>query len=91
MQQPVPDGVETNFESCRIKSGFLQVTVVLEREALSRLLERTHRLIHPDKADNRCYRMTEHAGIKTLGRRFFPKDVMLFTGGVNGLLSGLQA
>lgn len=63
-------------------------TVVIKRPALLRLLESINRLIHPSEDDVRCYRLPEHAETKTLGRQFFPEDVMLFTGGINRVFSG---
>ncbi len=62
--------------------------VVMKRKALLRLLERISQLIQPAEDDIRCYRLPERTDIKTLGKQFFPADVMLFTGGVNRLLSG---
>jgi CRISPR-associated protein Cas2 len=44
--------------------------------------------LQPAQDDIRCYRLPERADIKTLGRQFFPEDVMLFTGGINRLFSG---
>ncbi len=63
-------------------------TVVLKRKALLRLLERINLLIQPAEDDVRCYRLPENTDVNTLGRQFFPEDVMLFTGGVNRLLTG---
>lgn len=63
-------------------------TVVIKRKALLRLMESISRLIHPAEDDIRCYRLPEHTDINTLGRQFFPEDVMLFTGGINRLFSG---
>ena len=63
-------------------------TVVMKRKALSRLLTSINELIHPVRDDIRCYRLPERTEIKTLGRQFFPEDVMLFTGGINRLFSG---
>ncbi|MCX7107151.1 MAG: CRISPR-associated endonuclease Cas2 [Methylococcales bacterium] len=60
-------------------------TVVIKRKALLRLLQAITEIIHPAQDDIRCYRLPDHADIKTLGRQFFPEDVMLFTGGVNRL------
>jgi CRISPR-associated protein Cas2 len=63
-------------------------TLVIKRKTLLRLMESISQLIHPAEDDIRCYRLPEHADIKTLGRQFFPEGVMLFTGGVNRLFSG---
>lgn len=62
-------------------------TVVMKRKALLRLLENINQLIQPAADDVRCYRLTEKIDIKILGRQYFPADVMLFSGGVNRLLS----
>ncbi len=63
-------------------------TVVMKRKALLRLLESINQLIHRVEDDIRCYRLPENTDIKTLGRQYFPEDVMLFTGGINRLFSG---
>ena len=63
-------------------------TVVIKRKALLRLLESLNALIKSSEDDIRCYRLPERADIKTLGRQFFPEDVMLFTGGINRLFNG---
>ena len=65
-------------------------TVVMKRKALLRLLEHINQLIYPAEDDIRCYRLPEDIDIKVLGQQYFPADVMLFTGGVNRLLSGLN-
>lgn len=62
-------------------------TVVMKRKALIRLLENIEHLIEPAEDDIRCYRLPERTDIKTLGQQYFPEDVMLFTDGVNRLLS----
>jgi uncharacterized protein YfaA (DUF2138 family) len=61
-------------------------TVVMKREGLLRLLESLNALIKTAEDDIRCYRLPERTDIKALGRQFFPKDVMLFTSGINRLL-----
>ena len=61
-------------------------TVVMKRKALLRLLESLNALIKTAEDDIRCYRLPERTDIKTLGRQFFPEDVMLFTDGINRLL-----
>jgi CRISPR-associated protein Cas2 len=66
-------------------------TVVLKRKAVLRLLDQINQLIQPVEDDIRCYRLPEQTDIKTLGRQYFPEDVMLFTGGVNRLLSGIES
>jgi CRISPR-associated protein Cas2 len=63
-------------------------TVVIKRKALLRLMDSISQLIHSAEDDIRCYRLPERSDIKTLGRQFFPEDVMLFTDGVNRLFGG---
>ena len=63
-------------------------TVVIKHKALLRLLESLNALIKSSEDDIRCYRLPERADIRTLGRQFFPEDVMLFTGGINRLFNG---
>jgi CRISPR-associated protein Cas2 len=63
-------------------------SVAIKRKALLRLMDAISQLIHPTEDDIRCYRLPERSDIKTLGRQFFPEDVMLFTGGVNRLFRG---
>ncbi len=62
-------------------------TVVMKRKVLLRLLEDLTELIHPAQDDIRCYRLPNNTEMKTLGRQLFPADVMLFTDGINRLLS----
>jgi CRISPR-associated protein Cas2 len=63
-------------------------TVVIKRKALLRLLESLKTLIKSSEDDIRCYRLPELADIRTLGRQFFPEDVILLTGGINRLFNG---
>lgn len=62
-------------------------TVVLKRKALLRLLKRIEALIDQRKDDVRCYRLPENSAADALGQQFFPDDVMLFTGGINRILT----
>jgi len=62
-------------------------TVVLKRKALLRLLERISTLINHREDDVRCYRLPESGAVNALGQQYFPDDVMLFTGGVNRILT----
>ncbi len=62
-------------------------TVVIKRKALLRLLERLNSLIKSTEDDIRCYRLPVKTEIDSLGKQFFPEDIMLFTDGVNRLLS----
>jgi CRISPR-associated protein Cas2 len=63
-------------------------TVVMKRRALLRLLDTLQRLILPAEDDIRCYRLPEHSRFNTLGRQYFPEDVMLFSKGLNQMLIG---
>lgn len=63
-------------------------TVAIKRKALLRLMNSISQLIDPAEDDVRCYRLPEHNDIKSLGRQFFPAEVMLFTNGINRLFSG---
>jgi CRISPR-associated protein Cas2 len=65
-------------------------TVVMKRKALIRLLGSLNALIKTVEDDIRCYRLPGHTDIKTLGRQYFPEDIMLFTGGINRILTGIQ-
>jgi CRISPR-associated protein Cas2 len=62
-------------------------TVVIKRKALLRLLECLNVLIKTAEDDIRCYRLPDRAEVKSLGRQYFPEDVMLFTDGINRLFS----
>lgn len=62
-------------------------TVVMKRPRLLRLLSCLERLIDAREDDIRCYRLPEQGEVKTLGVQLFPEDVLLFTGGVNRILS----
>ena len=58
-------------------------TLVIKRKALLRLMGVLEELILPAKDDIRCYRLPENTEIKILGRQLFPKEILLFTGGIN--------
>jgi len=62
-------------------------SVVMKRPRLLRLLERIEEQIQVVEDDVRCYRLPGNADTVTLGKQFFPADVMLFTGGVDRILS----
>lgn len=62
-------------------------TLVTKRKALLSLLEAIENLIEPTEDDIRCYGLPENLEAKSLGKQFFPKDVMLFTQGVHRLLN----
>jgi CRISPR-associated protein Cas2 len=57
-------------------------------QTLLRVMESINQQIYPTEDDIRCYRWPEHTDIKTLGRQFFPDNMMLFTDGINRLFSG---
>lgn len=61
-------------------------TVVMKRPRLLRLLDRVAEQIFLAEDDVRCYRLPSNADTVTLGKQFFPQDVMLFTGGVDRIL-----
>lgn len=61
-------------------------TVVMKRPRLLRLLARIEQLIEPREDDIRCYRLPSVTESMTLGRQFFPEDVVLFTDGVNRII-----
>ncbi len=62
-------------------------TVVLKRKALLHLLGRIDTLINPREDDVRCYRLPENSAADALGQQYFPDDVMLFTGGINRIVT----
>lgn len=63
-------------------------TLVIKRKALLRLMSVLTGLIHPGQDDIRCYRLPSTTDMQTLGKQLFPEDVLLFTNGINCLLSG---
>ncbi|MGR9087714.1 MAG: CRISPR-associated endonuclease Cas2 [Gammaproteobacteria bacterium] len=60
-------------------------TVVLKQRRLEHLLAAIDLIIDPIEDDVRCYALPVDIQCATLGRQFFPDDVMLFSGGVNRL------
>lgn len=62
-------------------------TVALKRKAMLRLLERVNALINQREDDVRCYRLPDNSVAEVLGQQYFPNDIMLFTGGVNRILT----
>ena len=62
-------------------------TVILKRKVLLHLLERINTLINQREDDVRCYRLPENSSADILGEQYFPDDIMLFTDGVNRLLT----
>ncbi len=65
-------------------------TLVLKRPRLLRLLERIGQEIEAVEDDVRCYRLSNNTDPVTLGKQYFPDDVMLFTGGVNRIFGGVR-
>lgn len=63
-------------------------TLVMKRRALLRLLECLEALIEPTEDDIRCYSLPQNTETQSLGKQYFPEDVMFFTKGVNRLLNG---
>lgn len=61
-------------------------TMVMRRLRLLRLLERIENQIEATEDDVRCYRIPENTEAATLGKQYFPEDVMLFTTGINRML-----
>ncbi|WP_031431748.1 CRISPR-associated endonuclease Cas2 [Methylomicrobium agile] len=61
-------------------------TVVMKRPRLLRLLDRIAEQIKEAEDDVRCYRLPENTETASLGKQYFPADVMLFSGGVDRLL-----
>ncbi|MEQ1619986.1 MAG: CRISPR-associated endonuclease Cas2 [Methylococcales bacterium] len=59
----------------------------MKRKAVLKLLERLQALIKPAEDDIRCYRLPDKTEVDLLGKQFFPEDIMLFTDGINQLLS----
>jgi CRISPR-associated protein Cas2 len=62
-------------------------TVVLSQTRLDRLLAAIERTIDPREDDVRCYALPARIDCKSLGRQAFPKDIMLFSNGVNQLFN----
>jgi CRISPR-associated protein Cas2 len=63
-------------------------TVVMKRPRLLRLLDRLADQIVWEEDDIRCYRLPAKTDAVSLGKQYFPEDVMLFTGGVDRILGG---
>ena len=61
-------------------------TVVMTRPRCLRLLERLQERIELREDDIRCYRLPENTNMASLGKQYFPNDVMLFTGGINRVM-----
>lgn len=60
-------------------------SVVMKRPRLLRLLERLDRHIKSAEDDVRCYLLPANVRAISLGRQYFPDDVMLFTDGIDRL------
>ena len=61
-------------------------SVVLSKIQLLRLIKLIKQLIDEREDDVRCYSLPRSIQCITVGRQFFPDDVMLFTQGVNRLI-----
>ncbi len=62
-------------------------TIVLTRKALMKILACIEELINRREDDVRCYRLPRNPEIVVLGQQYFSEDVMLFTDGVNRILT----
>lgn len=62
-------------------------TVVLKLRNLQKMLDKINKLINKREDDVRCYRLPKNPEIEVLGQQYFSDDVMLFTGGVNRMLT----
>ena len=62
-------------------------SVVLSHVQLLRLLDLIRLLIDEKEDDVRCYRLPSSIDCLTLGRQFFPDDILLFTQGVSRLFA----
>lgn len=61
-------------------------SVVLSQVQLIRLLDVIKQLIDEKEDDLRCYSLPGSIDCITLGKQFFPDDVLLFTQGVSRLI-----
>jgi CRISPR-associated protein Cas2 len=61
-------------------------TTVMSRARLNYLLEALGRIIDEREDDIRCYALPAGIECNTIGKQYFPDDVMLFTDGVNRLI-----
>ena len=62
-------------------------SVVLSRVQLMRLLDVIKPLLDEREDDLRCYSLPSSIDCITLGKQFFPDDVLLFTQGVSRLFA----
>lgn len=60
-------------------------TTVMSRVRLNYLLEAIGGIIDEREDDIRCYALPATVECQTIGRQYFPDDVMLFTEGVDQL------
>lgn len=60
-------------------------TTVMSRVRLNKLLDAIGGIIDPREDDVRCYALPSTLEYKTIGRQYFPDDVLLFSEGVNQL------
>ncbi len=61
-------------------------SLVMTKTKLRAVLQQIEMLIDDKQDDVRCYTLPKTIDCKTLGRQFFPQDVMLFTKGVSSLI-----
>ncbi len=61
-------------------------SVVLTKARLLGLIELLKSIINEKEDDLRCYRLPDVINCTTLGKQFFPVDVLLFTQGVGRLI-----
>ncbi len=61
-------------------------SVVLTKPKLLRLIESLQWVMDEDEDDIRCYSLPRSISCTTLGKQFFPDDVLLFTQGVNRMI-----
>lgn len=62
-------------------------TVVLNRAKLWQLLASIEGIIDEREDDLRCYALPGQIECRTLGRQYFPDDIMLFSHGVSRLVT----
>ena len=60
-------------------------TTVMSPVRLKHLLDSIDSIIDPREDDIRCYALPTVINCHTVGRQYFPEDVMLFSNGVNQL------
>ncbi|WP_031433628.1 CRISPR-associated endonuclease Cas2 [Methylomarinum vadi] len=61
-------------------------SVVSTKSRLDGLLDRIEQIIDDREDDLRCYGLPGKIECRTLGRQYFPDDILLFSKGVNRLV-----